>query len=100
MSKHLDVDLGALVTRLDPSGDFYGHDKIEGVAALDGGRTLVISNDNDFGIDGLTNDAPPFTLEPKILPNGEQDDGEYLAVDTTRLADPVGTATVTISVTP
>ncbi|WP_375485292.1 esterase-like activity of phytase family protein [uncultured Jatrophihabitans sp.] len=99
-SKTLDVDLGGLVTRLDPTGGFFGHDKVEGVAALDHGRTLVVSNDNDFGIDGLSNDAPPFRLHAKILPNGQQDDGEYLAVRTDRVDDPVLTATVTIRVTP
>ncbi len=99
-SKTLDVDLGGLVTRLDPTGGFFGHDKVEGVAALDGGRTLVVSNDNDFGIDGLTNSTPPFALHAKVLPNGQQDDGEYLAVHTDRIDDPVLTATVTITVTP
>ena len=98
-SKKVDVDLGGLLTRLDPTGGFFGHDKVEGVAALDGGRTLVISNDNDFGISGLTNSTPPFALQAKVLPNGQQDDGEYLAVRTDRLADPVLTATVTITVT-
>ncbi len=97
-SKKLDVDLGGLVTRLDPTGGFFGHDKVEGVAALDGGKTLVVSNDNDFGIDGLSNDTPPFTLHAKTLPNGQQDDGEYLAVHTDRVDDPVLTATVTIRV--
>ena len=42
----------------------------------------------------------PFQLAAKILPNGQQDDGEYLAVDTTKLADPVDSATVTIYVVP
>ena len=64
------------------------------------GRTIVVSNDNDFGIDGLANDTPPFELQAKILPNGQQDDGEYLSVDTTKLGDPVDTATVSIYVVP
>jgi hypothetical protein len=80
-SKSLYLDLGGFVTSLDPTGGFFGHDKIEGVAALDGGRRLVISNDSDFGIIGLTGDSLPFTLTPKILPNGQQDDGQYLVVD-------------------
>jgi Esterase-like activity of phytase/Bacterial Ig domain len=100
VSKTLDVDLGGLLTSLDPTGGFFGHDKVEGVATTDGGGTLVVSNDNDFGIVGVTNAAPPFTLQAKILPNGQQDDGEYLAIDTTRLADPTSTATVSIFVTP
>ncbi|GAA4352173.1 esterase-like activity of phytase family protein [Angustibacter luteus] len=95
------LDLGALVSGLDPSGGFFGHDKVEGVTTVDGGRTLVISNDSDFGIDAVTTDAPPFGLHAKVLPNGTQDDGEYLAVDTTRLvggAARTSTATVTIYV--
>jgi Esterase-like activity of phytase/Bacterial Ig domain len=99
VTKSLDVDLGTLVTGLDPSGGFFGHDKVEGVATTDGGRTIVVSNDSDFGVDGITNDTPPFTLHAKILPNGKQDDGEYLAIDTTKLPAATRTATVTIRVT-
>jgi hypothetical protein len=80
VSKALNLDLGGLVSALDPSGGFFGHDKIEGVTTLDGGRTIVVSNDSDFGISGLTGDTPPFTLTPKILPNGQQDDGEFLVI--------------------
>jgi hypothetical protein len=92
------LDLGGLLTRLDPTGGFFGHDKIEGVATTDGGRTVVVSNDNDFGIDGLTNDTAPYQLHAKTLPNGSQDDGEYLSIDTTRLPAATSTATVTITV--
>ncbi|WP_018637794.1 esterase-like activity of phytase family protein [Parafrankia elaeagni] len=99
VGKTLDVDLAGLVSTLDPTGGFFGHDKVEGVATTDGGRTLVISNDNDFGIAGLTNTTPPFQLKPKILPNGQQDDGAFLVVDTTRLPAHTSTATVTITVT-
>jgi hypothetical protein len=100
VKKALDVDLGGLLTTLDPTGGFFGHDKIEGVATVNCGRTLLISNDNDFGISGLANSVPPFQLAAKILPNGQQDDGEYLAVDTTKLANPVDSATVSIYVVP
>lgn len=96
--KRLGVDLGALLTGLDPSGGFFGHDKIEGVATTDGGRTLVVSNDSDFGVDGVTGDAPPFRLHAKTLPDGGQDDGEYLLVDTRKLPAVTRTATVTIKV--
>jgi phytase-like protein/Big-like domain-containing protein len=92
------LDLGALVTSLDPTGGFFGHDKIEGVATTDGGRTVVVSNDSDFGVDGISNDTPPYTLHAKTLPDGRQDDGEYLAVDTTRLPAATSRATVTIKV--
>jgi Esterase-like activity of phytase len=97
--KSLDLDLGGLLTGLDPTGGFFGHDKIEGVATTDHGRTIVVSNDSDFGVDGVTNDTPPFHLHAKLLPNGQQDDGEYLAIDTTKLPAATSTATVTITVT-
>jgi hypothetical protein len=100
VAKTTDVDLGAFLTKLDPTGGFFGHDKVEGVATTDGGRTLVISNDNDFGIDGISNTTPPYQLHAKLLPNGQQDDGQYLAIDTTKLNDPNSTATVSIFVTP
>jgi hypothetical protein len=99
VKKSLDLDLGGLLTSLDPTGGFFGHDKIEGVATTDGGRTIVVSNDSDFGVDGITNDTPPYQLHAKILPNGQQDDGEYLAIDTTRLPAATSTAKVTINVT-
>ncbi|MER6383879.1 esterase-like activity of phytase family protein [Streptomyces sp. NPDC001250] len=100
VAKTLGLDLGALLTGLDPTGGFFGHDKIEGVATTDGGRTLVVSNDSDFGVDGIsgTTPAPPYALHAKTLPDGTQDDGEYLAVDTTRLPAATSTATVTITV--
>jgi Esterase-like activity of phytase len=83
--KSLYLDLGGFVTSIDPTGGFFGHDKVEGVAALNGGKRLVISNDSDFGIVGLTGATPPFQLTPKILPNGQQDDGEFLVVDVPRV---------------
>ncbi|WP_033293658.1 esterase-like activity of phytase family protein [Amycolatopsis jejuensis] len=98
VSKKLFLDVGGLVTGLDPSGGFFGHDKVEGVATTDGGRTVVISNDNDFGVDGVTNSAPPYALHPKLLPDGRQDDGEYLQVDTTKLPARTRTVTVTVDV--
>jgi hypothetical protein len=98
VAKTQGLDLGGLLTGLDPSGGFFGHDKIEGVATTDGGRTIVVSNDSDFGVDGTTNTTPPYQLHVKTLPNGRQDDGEYLAIDTTRLPAATSTATVTITV--
>ncbi|QWF78409.1 esterase-like activity of phytase family protein [Amycolatopsis sp. CA-230715] len=85
VKKKLHVDVGGLLTRLDPKGGFFGHDKIEGVATTDGGRTVVLSNDSDFGIDGVRGDAPPFALHPKLTPDGKQDDGEFLRIDVTKL---------------
>ncbi|MFF4487542.1 hypothetical protein ACFY0F_13775 [Streptomyces sp. NPDC001544] len=97
VAKSLYLDLGGLVSSLDPTGGFFGHDKIEGVATTDGGRTVVVSNDSDFGVSGST-PTPPYALHAKTLPNGAQGDGEYLAVDTTRLPAATSTATVTITV--
>ncbi|HEX4346737.1 MAG TPA: ExeM/NucH family extracellular endonuclease, partial [Vicinamibacterales bacterium] len=94
-TKSLFLDVGGLVTSIDPNGGFFGHDKIEGVAALNGGATIVVSNDSDFGIDGLADSSrTPYTLHAKIVPgSGLQDDGEYLVVDLVR-----STATVSVDV--
>jgi hypothetical protein len=64
----LDLDVNALLLSLDPQARFFSHDKIEGVAALNGGRQIVISNDSDFGISGVANSAPPWQLQSKISP--------------------------------
>lgn len=95
-SKTLKLDLGALVRTLSPNGDFFGHDKIEGLITPDGGKTLIMANDSDFGLAGLASDTPPMRLEPKMLPNGSQDNGEILIVDTTQL--PAKTESVTVSI--
>jgi Esterase-like activity of phytase len=79
------LDVDGLLTSIDPAGTFFAHDKIEGVVALDGGRTVVISNDSDFGIDGALSTtadgiSPPYALHAKITPAGVQDDGQFLVV--------------------
>ena len=95
-TKTLKLGLSDLLRSLSPDGDFFGHDKIEGLITPDGGKTLIITNDSDFGLAGLANDTPPFQLKPKILPNGTQDSGEILKVDTTQL--PAKTESVTVPV--
>jgi hypothetical protein len=94
------LDVTGLLTTLDPAARFFSHDKIEGVATLDHGRYVVLSNDSDFGIDGLgQNTTTPFTLHAKTSPTtGRQDDGEFLTIDTTKLPAATGTATVTLTV--
>jgi multidrug efflux pump subunit AcrA (membrane-fusion protein) len=89
-----------VVTQLDPSGAFFAHDKVEGVATTDGGRTLYISNDNDFGIDTIAVDPSGlWTVHQKTLPpTGEVDHGVILKVDMTKLPATTRTATVTIRV--
>ena len=110
VASSLYLDLDALLLSLDPQARFFSHDKIEGVAALNGGTEIVISNDSDFGIAGRhrtgpSQSSPPWTLVPKISPaTGKQDDGEYLSIDTERVDPTTGaaktsTATVTINVT-
>src|SRR5262245_17558082 len=42
-AKTLKLDLGALLTELNEKGEFFGHDKIEGLATPDGGKTLIIA---------------------------------------------------------
>ncbi|MFI5782083.1 esterase-like activity of phytase family protein [Nocardia sp. NPDC051570] len=98
VAKKSNLDLAGLVDKLAADGTFFGHDKIEGVATRDGGKTLYISNDSDFGLAGSTGDTPPFGLKAKTLPNGTQDTGEVLMVDTTKLPAATRTATVTITV--
>jgi hypothetical protein len=97
-TKTLKLDLGELVRALSANGDFFGHDKIEGVISRDGGKTLMVANDSDFGLAGLASQTPPFTLKPKILPNGTQDSGEILTVDTTLLPAKMETVMVPIKV--
>lgn len=86
------------LTDRGPNVDGPNGTKVEGVATTDGGRTLVISDDSEFGISGLVTTTPPFQLKAKILPNGTQDDGEYLVVDTRRLPAATSTATARILV--
>jgi hypothetical protein len=102
------VQVGNLLSQLNPSGALYGHDKIEGVATTDGGKTLYLSNDDDFGIDYIGNcgDAAPcpdadgtWGVHQKVLPaTGQEDNGEILKIDTTKLPAVLKTTTVTIRV--
>ncbi|MGY2123810.1 esterase-like activity of phytase family protein [Nocardia gipuzkoensis] len=98
VAKKSNLDLGGLLDGLDAGGEFFGHDKIEGVATRDGGRTLYIADDSDFGIAAATGDQPPFGLKAKLLANGVQDSGEVLMVDTTKLPAETRTKTITITV--
>ena len=47
VSKMLSVDLTAAGL-----ASLYNHDKPEGITLIDNGRTLVVANDDDFGING------------------------------------------------
>ena len=94
------LNVGTLVSQLDPSGAFFAHDKVEGVATADAGKTLYLSNDDDFGIDTIAVDPDgKWTVHQKVLPpTGETDNGEILKVDTTKLPAVLKTVTVTIHV--
>ena len=81
VSSAMYLDITKLVWGIDPTGGFFAHDKIEGVAALNGGRDLWIANDSDYGLGGSTGDKAPYGLTPKNLPDGQQDDGEFLHVN-------------------
>jgi uncharacterized repeat protein (TIGR01451 family) len=102
VTKTLHFDLGALLLSLNPAGRLFAHDKIEGVALTNSGNTMLIANDSDFGIDALSNAAPPFTFRAKVSPvtPGVRDRGEILAVDGTRLPAATATVTVTVDVAP
>jgi hypothetical protein len=99
-TKQTYVALGDLVSQLNPAGGFYAHDKVEGVATTDGGRTLYISNDDDFAIDTISVDPDGrWTVHQKTLPStGQVDYGEILRVDTTKLPAVVASGKVTIFV--
>jgi len=97
------LDINGLLGSLDPSYGFYSHDKVEGVAVLEAGHELVISNDSDFGITAAnfvngTNRNNGYSLVAKLSPvTGQQDNGEYLAIDMDRVntaanADGTGTS--------
>ncbi|MGH9847228.1 MAG: HYR domain-containing protein, partial [Blastocatellia bacterium] len=97
VAKTLRVDLIALLGALDPAGKFFAHDKPEGIALIDGGKKLVVSNDSDFGILGTS--PATFGMMPKISPGtGEVDYGEILIIDLAKLPARTATATVTITV--
>ncbi|KXP00136.1 esterase-like activity of phytase family protein [Tsukamurella pseudospumae] len=92
------LELSGLVDKLNPAGTFFGHDKVEGLATTDGGKTLFIANDSDFGLAGIAGPRTPFQLTAKILANGLQDSLEVLKVDTTKLNEPLVERTITVTV--
>ncbi|MFC4034392.1 esterase-like activity of phytase family protein [Streptomyces polygonati] len=94
------LNVGTLVSQLDPTGAFFAHDKVEGVATADAGKTVYLSNDDDFAIDTIAVDPDgKWTVHQKVLPpTGRSDNGEILKVDTTKLPAVLKTVTVTIHV--
>ncbi|WAC92699.1 esterase-like activity of phytase family protein [Mycobacterium sp. Aquia_213] len=96
--KKLKLDLTDLLGSLSAAGSFFGHAKLEGIITPDGGKTLFIANDSDFGLDGLASTTPPFALKPKLQPNGAQDSGEILTVDMGKLPPTMEAETIPIKV--
>ncbi|TWS20743.1 esterase-like activity of phytase family protein [Tsukamurella asaccharolytica] len=96
--KTVALDLSGLVDKLNPAGKFFGHDKVEGLSSPDGGKTLFIANDSDFGLAGIAGPQTPYQLKAKVLANGLQDSLEVLKVDTTKLNEPTAERTITVTV--
>ena len=74
----------------------YNHDKMEGMALINGGKTLVISNDDDFVLDTDTtgtNATQSQQVKVKKSKAGVTDSSEVLFID-------LATATVSVSVLP
>ena len=62
----------------------FAHDKIEGMALVRGGRSLVLTNDCDFGVAATS--PPSAKVAAKIIPTtGAPDFGELLIVDLDRV---------------
>lgn len=66
VDKSLVLDVAALLRELDPSGKFYPHDRLEGLAIRAGGDLLVLANDSDFGVDGAAGVPVPKTIPPPV----------------------------------
>lgn len=98
VKKTVTLELTQLLDKLNPQGKFFGHDKVEGLTTTDGGKTLYIANDSDFGLTGIAGPKAPFQLKPKILANGLQDSLEVLKVDTSKLNEPTVARTITVTV--
>lgn len=85
VSKTLEIDLHTYRSQ-------YQHDKPEGLAVINGGATIVISNDDDFGVTSKSA-ANNTEIAAKINPASN-------AVDTNELLFINRAATVTVTVTP
>ena len=84
------LNIAGLVSSIDPSGMYFGHDKVEGIAVDPTDPTkLFLSNDSDFGLTDLPSGPVPTadkrakgTDAEKFLPDGKtQDFGEVMEVD-------------------
>ena len=100
VAKALTVDLLAEANNLGVLGTLYDHDKVEGLSLINGGRTLVLSNDDDFGVNSTGNSTPPFATSKALpnLPATPADFAQFLFIDLASLPAKQAHATVTIYV--
>ena len=100
VAKSLAVDLLAEASNLGVLGTLYDHDKVEGLSLINGGRTLVLSNDDDFGINSTGNSAPPFATSKALptLPATPADFTQFLFIDLASLPAKQAQAMVNINV--
>lgn len=76
------LDVTKLVWGVDPSGNTFSHDKVEGVAVTKGGQHLTLANDSDFGLEGSSHTGTQFELRQKEY-QGKPETGEALDIDMT-----------------
>ncbi len=70
----------------------FNHDKTEGLAVLNGGKTIVVSNDDDNGINNTdTNAQGQLIFTPKYKPGTQTIDASQLLI-----INPFQTVTVTV----
>ena len=81
------------------AGDSSDTTRSKGCSSISASGRIIVSNDSDFGVGGVTNTSPPYRLRAKTSPaTGRRDRGEVLIVDTTRLPAHVSSATVRLDV--
>ena len=99
VAKTLDTRCRRAARPARPARALLRHDKLEGVFVDPRRGRIILSNDSDFGVGGVTHTAPPFHLKPKRNPaTGRPDDGEFLVIEPRRIPGRVSAATVTLAV--
>jgi hypothetical protein len=99
VAKSLVVNLLDTASTLGDLSTLYPHDKVEGMTVV-GGRFLVLSNDDDFGVNSTGNANPPFVTSKSVptLPGAPADFTQLLFIDLANLPAKKAAATVTITV--
>ncbi len=97
VTKTLAVDL---LKDLGPLTTAYAHNKVAGLALVDGGNRLVVSNFDDFGITGTSPASNGVAPKPvPTLPGTPADFTQLLYVDLRNLPAQSASATVAVTVT-